>query len=96
MADEIRELAACGEDLVQAPVSASNPTTFTLTFFGNLTADLSGGGVDFRDAGGNPITRTQFFAALGPSRPGQAGSLIRVRGAFTAGVLIASEASLTQ
>jgi len=95
-ADEIAERVSCGDDLVQAPVTASDATAFSLGFFGSLTADLAGSTVAFRDAAGNPITRTQFFAALAPPRPGVAGSLVRVRGGFNAGVLTGTEAALAE
>jgi hypothetical protein len=85
VADEIKEPSGCGDELVQAPVTAKNDTTFTLTFFGSLTASLAGT-AQFADVNGNALTRAQFFAAVVPAGPNNVGTLVKVKGNTLAAV----------
>jgi hypothetical protein len=94
VADTVRELAACGSDVVQAPVSAENESTSSVTWFGSLVADLAGATVVFLDANGAPLTRAQFFDAVEPPRPGRQGTVVRASGALRGGALVGAEARL--
>lgn len=94
IADEIKEPSGCGDDLVQAPVTAKNTTRFELTFFGNLVARLDGAGVQFRDANGSSISRAAFFAAVTVPQPGAPGTLVKVKGRFDGNALVGEEAEL--
>jgi Domain of unknown function (DUF5666) len=79
VADEINEPSSCGKELVQAMVSAKNESTFTLTFFGSLTASLSRTS-RFLDRNEKAITRAQFFAAVVPASATSLGALVKVEG----------------
>jgi hypothetical protein len=81
-AGEIR-IGNCGNSdrpLVQAPVEAESGTTLTLLGFpinvGSPTDDPP-----YEDLNGNPLTQSQFFAAVTPADPGPpavAGTLVKV------------------
>jgi hypothetical protein len=77
-ASEVKE-DKCDRELVQARVVAENEAAFTLTFLNSLTANLAGTAT-FRDANGQPITRTQFFAAVVPASGTNVGTLVKVKG----------------
>lgn len=94
IADEVKEPSSCGRDLVQAPVTAKNSTSFELTFFGNLVGRLGGAGVQFRDANDAPISRDAFFNAVTVPQPGVPGTLVKVKGVFDGSVLAGEEAEL--
>ncbi len=94
VADEIKEPSGCGKDLVQAPATAKNPVTFTLQFFNSLNAALGGATVQFHDRNGIVLTRDAFFSAVTPASAGTAGTLVKVKGTFAAGVLTAEEVEL--
>lgn len=79
VAEEIKEPDSCGKELVQAPVSAKNETTFTLTFFGALNASLAST-PRFLDRNEQAITRAQFFAAVVPASAASLGTLVEVEG----------------
>lgn len=94
IADEIKEASGCGKDLVQAPVTAKNATSFELRFFGNLVARLDGAGVSFRDVNDAPISRDAFFAAVTAAQSGVPGTLVKVQGVLTGNVVVGEEAEL--
>ena len=79
VAEEIKEPSGCGKELVQARVVAKNDTAFTLTFLSNLNASLANASV-FRNAAGQPISRTEFFAAVVPASATNVGTLVKVKG----------------
>ena len=79
VADEIKEPSSCGKELVQAMVTAKNESTFTLTFFGSLSASLAGTS-KFLDRNERVITRAQFFAAVVPASATSLGTLVKVEG----------------
>lgn len=79
VADEIKEPSSCGKELVQAMVSAKNESTFTLTFFGSLSASLASTS-KFLDRNERAITRAQFFAAVVPASATSPGTLVKVEG----------------
>ena len=77
-ASEVKE-DKCDRELVQARVVAENEAAFTLTFLNSLTTNLAGTAT-FRDANGQPLTRTQFFAAVVPASGSNVGTLVKVKG----------------
>lgn len=93
VADEIKEPSGCGKDLVQAPVTAKNAAAFTLTFFTNLNA-AAGNASSYLDRNNAPLTRDAFFNAITPAGANTAGTSVKLKGTFTAGVLTAEEAEL--
>jgi hypothetical protein len=100
VAEAVKEPSACGKARVQAHVTGENETAFTLTYFGSagagLDAALGGAGVQFRDSNGLVITRTEFFADVVSAGAGRKGSLVKVTGTLTAGVLVAETAELVE
>lgn len=93
IAEEIREPSGCGRDLVQARVATEDEANGRLGFFATLVAVLPAN-TEFRNAADAPITRAQFFSAVTAAGANDAGTLVKVRGAFAAGVLTAEEAEL--
>jgi hypothetical protein len=93
VADEIKEPSGCGKDLVQALVTGKDAAAFTLQFFGVLNASL-GSTAQYRDRNGLVLTRDVFLAAVTPAAAGSAGTLVKVKGTLTNGVLVAEEAEI--
>lgn len=93
VAEEIREPSGCSRDLVQARVAIEDEVGARLTFFTNLIAALPPN-AQFRDTADAAITRAAFFAAVTAAGPGNAGTLVKVRGVYAGGVLTAEEAEL--
>jgi len=79
VAEEIKEPDSCGKERIQAPVSAKNDSTFTLTFFGAVNASLANT-PKFLDRNEQAITRAQFFAAVVPASATSLGTLVEVEG----------------
>ena len=79
VAEEIKEPESCGKERVQAAVSAKDEFTFTLTFFGTLTASLANT-PRFLDRNEQAISRAQFFAAVVPASATSLGTLVEIEG----------------
>ncbi|NTW59058.1 MAG: hypothetical protein HGA43_07820 [Nitrospirae bacterium] len=87
-----------GSDALQAPVSAKNATAKTLTLLdgGNAIAvSLSGTPEDhFLNYVHAPIGSVAFFGAVTPASGTTAGTLVKVKGTFSAGSITGTEAEL--
>jgi hypothetical protein len=81
--ERIRELNQCSADVIQARVTAESEINATLTFFGSLVAEIPAN-TKFEDG----LTRANFFAQVNE------GTLVKLRGAFAAGVFTAEEADI--
>lgn len=87
-----------GSDVLQAPVSAKDATAKTLTLLsgGNAIAvSLSGTPEDhFLNYVHAPIGSAAFFGAVTPALGTTAGTLVKVKGTFSAGSITGTEAEL--
>jgi hypothetical protein len=92
------DAAGGGNDFLQAQVTAKNTGAKTLVLMsgGNvITADLSGvSGNSFLDASHNPIGSAAFFAAVAPSSTGVPGTIVKVKGSYSAGTIAGTEAEI--
>ncbi len=90
--------AGGGNDFLQAPVTAKDAGAKTLVLMsgGNaITADLSGvSGSNFLDANHNPIGSAAFFAAVTPAATGVPGTIVKVKGTYSAGTITGTEAEI--
>jgi hypothetical protein len=90
--------AGGGSDVLQAPVSAKDATARTLVLLsgGNaIAADLSTTPENhFLDHDHAPIGSAAFFGAVTPASGTAAGTLVKVKGAFSAGTITGTEAEL--
>jgi len=90
--------AGGGSDVLQAPVSAKDATARTLALLsgGNaVPVSLSTTPEDhFLDYNHAPIGSTAFFGAVTPASGTTAGTLVKVRGVFSAGAIAGTEAEL--
>lgn len=93
VAEEIREPSACSRDLVQARVSVKDEPNARLGLLTDLVALLPSS-AQFRNAADAPITRAEFFTAITATGPTNAGTLVKLRGAFAAGTLTVEQAEL--
>ncbi|MFN0301192.1 MAG: DUF5666 domain-containing protein [Burkholderiales bacterium] len=82
-----------GRDFIQGIVTAKDAGLSTLALLG-ITANLINGGVQFKDLNDGPLSRQQFFAAVTPANATTAGTVVKVKGTFSGGVLVAEEAEL--
>jgi len=90
--------AGGGSDIFQAPVSAKDATAKTLTLLSGVNAiavSLSGTPEDhFLNYVHAPIGSAAFFGAVTPASGTTTGTLVKVKGAYSAGTIIATEAEL--
>jgi hypothetical protein len=85
-----------GRDIVQARVVAENETARTLGLL-DAAAPINvafAPDAEFENDDGAPLTAAQFFAAVVPAAPTNAGTLVKVQGRFSGGVLLAEEGEL--
>lgn len=85
-----------GRDIVQARVVAENEAARTLGLL-DAAAPINvafAADAEFEDDDGRPLTGAQFFAAVVPASPTNAGTLVKVKGRFAGGVLTAEEGEL--
>lgn len=98
VAERVTEIgnSGSGRDIVQARVVAENEAARTLGLL-DAAAPINvafAPGARFENEDGTPITAAQFFAAVVPASPTNAGTLVKVKGRFAGGVLIADEGEL--
>jgi hypothetical protein len=93
VSERIRELAQCGDAVLQARVSGKDDTNAMLAFFGSLPASMPSTAL-YYDSNGTPITRAAFFAQIEPASPDPAGTLVKLRGTFAAGTFTADQAEI--
>lgn len=95
IAERIRELNHCntpGE--IQANVTAKDQATDTLSFFGgSLVASLPAD-AQFEDGNEMSITCAAFLALVNPAGPNSQGTLVNLRGTFTAGTFVADRGGI--
>jgi hypothetical protein len=85
-----------GRDIVQARVAAENEAARTLGLL-DAAAPINvafAPDAEFENDDGAPLTAAQFFAAVVPASPTNAGTLVKVKGRFSGGVLLAEEGEL--
>jgi hypothetical protein len=87
-----------GGDFLQAPVTAKNATAKTLVLMSGgiaVTADLSGvSDSNFLNVNHAPIGSAAFFAAVTPASGSAAGTLVKVKGTYSAGTITGTEAEI--
>ena len=87
-----------GGDFLQAPVTAKNATARTLVLMSGgiaVTADLSGvSESNFLNVNHGPVGSTAFFAAVTPASGTAAGTLVKVKGTYSAGTITGTEAEI--
>ncbi|MFM9886911.1 MAG: DUF5666 domain-containing protein, partial [Burkholderiales bacterium] len=81
------------KDVIQAIVTGEDEGLSTLVLLG-ITANLINGGVVFKDLNDGPLLRQRFFADVTPASATTAGTVVKVKGTFSGGVLVAEEAEL--
>jgi Domain of unknown function (DUF5666) len=91
--ERIKELSQCNADVIQANVTGENETNATLTFFGGLVASLPAN-AEFEDANETAITRAAFFALVHAADANSQGTLVKLRGTFTAAAFTTDEAEI--
>jgi len=97
IADKI-DPAGGGGDYLQAPVTAKNTGARTLVLMSGpnaITADLSTTSEDnFLGVDHGPIGAAAFFAAITPASTGVSGTIVKVKGTYSAGTITGKEAEL--
>ncbi len=81
------------KDVIQGIVAAKDAGLSTLVLLG-ITANLINGGVAFKDLNDAPLSRQKFFADVTPASGTTAGTVVKVKGTFSGGVLVVEEAEL--
>ena len=81
------------KDVIQGIVTAKDAGLSTLVLLG-ITSNLINGGVAFKDLNDAPLSRQKFFADVTPASGTTAGTVVKVKGTFSVGVLVAEEAEL--
>lgn len=81
------------KDVIQAIVTGEDEGLSTLVLLG-ITANLINGGVQFKDLNDGPLSRQKFFAEVIPANATTAGTVVKIKGTFSGGVLVAEEAEL--